>query len=211
MRGMNSVHLRPPRVMANKSRFEALMKGIIFIAIAFFYLGSFAGCSRSKSTMQSTPARSAQVNNNQNTQPSVTQQANAIPADASPNDITKTSSDVTDELHTPEKGSPERQAIMDALRGDQKVMFQVNYLKVHNGWCWVDTTPLNKSGRATAEGGPNLLHFENERWKAMDLSKVPEDPNDPLGPEDASPTFVQNLMKKFPGVPRDIFPKPTNQ
>jgi hypothetical protein len=117
--------------------------------------------------------------------------------------------EMNDELHTPAKGSDERQAIMDALRGNQQVVFQVNYLKVHNGWCWVDTTPLDKSGRATAEGGPNLLHLENGAWKVRDLSKVPDDPNDPLGPEDASPTFVKNVMKTFPGLPRDIFPKPS--
>jgi hypothetical protein len=111
--------------------------------------------------------------------------------------------------YSPQKGSPERQAILDALRGDQQVVFQVHYLKVHRGWCWIDTTPLDKQGHATAEGGPNLLHLESGSWKVMDLSKVPDDPNDPLGPEDASPGFVKNVLKTFPGVPRDIFPKPT--
>ncbi|HKE59807.1 MAG TPA: hypothetical protein VKB46_24015 [Pyrinomonadaceae bacterium] len=111
--------------------------------------------------------------------------------------------------YTPAKGSAERQAILDALRGDQQVTFQVHYLKVHRGWCWLDTTPLDKEGHPTAEGGPNLLHLENGSWKVMDLTKVPEDPKDPLGPEDASPGFVRNLIKTYPGVPRDIFPKPT--
>ena len=130
-------------------------------------------------------------------------------AAAAPNDVQAPGggTEMADELHTPPKGSDERQAIMDALRGNQQVVFQVNYLKVHSGWCWVDTTPLDKSGRATAEGGPNLLHLENGVWKVKDLSKVPDDPNDPLGPEDASPTYVRNVMKTFPGVPRDIFPK----
>lgn len=110
--------------------------------------------------------------------------------------------------HVPAKGSPERQAILDALRGDQQVQFQVHFIKVHDGWCWVDTTPLDKNGRATAEGGPNLLHLEEGKWKVKDLSTVPEDPKDPLGAEDASPTFVKNTIKAFPGVPRDIFPSP---
>jgi len=114
-----------------------------------------------------------------------------------------------DVAYIPAKGSAERQAILDALRGDQQVTFQVHYLKVHRGWCWVDTTPLDKQGHPTAEGGPNLLHLENGSWKVMDLAKVPEDPKDPLGPEDASPGFVRNLIKTYPGVPRDIFPKPT--
>lgn len=113
--------------------------------------------------------------------------------------------------YTPAKGSAERQAILDALRdagSDQQTVFQVHYLKVHNGWCWVDTTPMDKQGHATAEGGPNLLHQENGKWKVMDLSKVPDDPKDPLGAEDASPGFIRNLLKTYPGVPRDIFPKP---
>lgn len=111
--------------------------------------------------------------------------------------------------YTPAKGSAERKAILDALRSDQDTVFQVHHFKVHNGWCWIDTTPLDKQGRATAEGGPNLLHYENGAWKVMDLSKVPDDPNDPLGAEDASRGFVNNLIKTFPGVPRDIFPKPS--
>ena len=109
--------------------------------------------------------------------------------------------------YTPAKGSAERQAILDALRGDQQVVYQVHYFKVHNGWCWIDTTPLDKRGRPTAEGGPNLLHLEKGKWQVMDLSKVPEDPDDPLGPEDASPGFVKRALKTFPGLPRDVFPK----
>jgi len=115
-----------------------------------------------------------------------------------------------DVVHSPAKGSAERQAILDALRGDQEITFQVHYLKVHNGWCWIDTTPLDKKGQATAEGGPNLLHLEDSKWKVMDLSKVPDDPKDPLGAEDASLGYVKNVIKTFPGVPRDIFPKPRN-
>lgn len=110
--------------------------------------------------------------------------------------------------YTPAMGSAERQSILDALRGGQDVKFKVHYFKVHDGWCWIDTTPLDKDGHPTAEGGPNLLHLEDGKWKVMDLSTVPDDPKDPLGAEDASPGFIKNLMKTFPGVPRDIFPKP---
>jgi hypothetical protein len=112
--------------------------------------------------------------------------------------------------HMTGQGTPERKAILDALRSDPQASFKVHYIKVHNGWCWVDTTPLDKQGNATAEGGPNLLHLEEGKWKVLDLSKVPEDPNDPLGAEDASAGFVRNMIKTFPGVPRDIFPKPSH-
>jgi hypothetical protein len=40
-----------------------------------------------------------------------------------------------------------------------------------------------QNGRATGEGGPNLLHQEDGKWKVKDLSAVPEDPKDPLGPK----------------------------
>jgi hypothetical protein len=166
-----------------------------------------AGCSLSKSTSQtSSTSASPSV---ASTSPASNQAATTNQPDSHSNETASGGKETSDDLHTPAKGSDERQAIMDALRGNQQVVFQVNYLKVHNGWCWVDTTPLDKGGRATAEGGPNLLHLENGSWRVKDLAKVPDDPNDPLGPEDASPTFVKNVMKTFPGVPRDIFPKPT--
>jgi hypothetical protein len=114
------------------------------------------------------------------------------------------------QAHVPANGSAERKAIVDALRADQNVIFKVHYIKVHGNWCWIDSTPMDKQGHATAEGGPNLLHLADGKWKVMDLSTVPEDPNDPLGPEDASPGYVKNLIKTFPGVPRDIFPKPSH-
>src|SRR3982750_4046847 len=115
--------------------------------------------------------------------------------------------------HTPAANSAERRAILDALRADgsEKPAYQVHFIRVHSGWAWVDTTPLDrKTKKPTAEGGPNLLHQENGNWKVMDLSRVPEDRNDPLGPEDASPTFVKNVRKTFKGCPADIFPKPSH-
>ena len=117
----------------------------------------------------------------------------------------------SDTAHSPAAKSPERQAILDGLRGSENVIYQVNFIKVHNGWAWVDTTPLDpKTKQATAEGGPNLLHLESGKWKVMDLSKVPEDKNDPMGAEDASPTYVRNVRKTFKGCPPDIFPKPSH-
>ncbi|HZS45929.1 MAG TPA: hypothetical protein VFC63_12570 [Blastocatellia bacterium] len=118
-----------------------------------------------------------------------------------------------DTAHTPEKGSAERKAIMDALRedfkkaNDQQVVFQVNYLKVHNGWAWTDTTPLDAKGKPVAEGGTSLLHNVSGTWQVIDLSTISEDPDNPMGQEEASPGFVKNLRKKYPDVPLDIFPK----
>lgn len=181
------------------------MKRPAFSILLALLFTCVSACSFSKSVRES----------NANSSPAATPavQASTAPAtinESHPTAPTSATTETKDELHTPEKGSEERQAIMDALRGNQQVVFQVNYLKVHNGWCWVDTTPLDSKGRVTAEGGPNLLHQENGRWKVMDLSRVPDDPNDPLGSENASPAYVKNVIKAFPGVPRDIFPKSSN-
>jgi hypothetical protein len=120
------------------------------------------------------------------------------------------SAQVAGQAHVPAKGSAEREAILDGLRSSGQEKFQVHFIKVHNGWAWVDTTPLDSRGKARAEGGPNLLHLVNGKWKVQDLSKVADDPNDPLGAEDASPTYVRNVRKAFKGCPADIFPKPSN-
>jgi hypothetical protein len=115
-------------------------------------------------------------------------------------------------LHTPAKGSPERKAIMDALRDNslkqsgQRVVFQVNYIKVHQGWAWADVTPLDDKGKAIAEGGPALLHDDKGAWVVIDLSVVADDPDDPLGPMDPTPLYIKNVQKQYPGVPTDIFP-----
>ncbi len=116
-------------------------------------------------------------------------------------------------LHTPPKGSPERKAIMDALREgdknnfDKPVVYMVNYLKVHNGWAWTDVTPMDDKGSALAEGEQALPHYENGKWVSKDLSKVADDPNDPLGAEDPSPRYIRNVLKVSPEAPPDIFPK----
>jgi len=114
-----------------------------------------------------------------------------------------------DVLHAPKKGSAERRAILDALRrgGATGAKFLVAYLKVHNGWAWIDATPLDARGRATAEGGASLLHLEGNIWKIADLSIVAEDPNNPMGAQDLSKVYLANLRKTFPGAPLDIFPK----
>jgi len=95
---------------------------------------------------------------------------------------------------------------MDGLLGDQKVEFKVHYLKVHGDWAFVDVTPLDDKGKPVAEEGASLMHKENAAWKVMDLSVLPDDPDNPMGADDPTPKFVNAVQKAFPGVPADIFP-----
>jgi hypothetical protein len=119
----------------------------------------------------------------------------------------------TDQLRTPAKGSPERQAILDAVREEYKegedhpAEFQVNYLKVHNGWAWIDVTPLNESGKPVADPAPLLFYNDKGKWTAKDLNDVPTIGDDDAGPHDPGPKYIKALQKKYAGLPSDIIPK----
>jgi hypothetical protein len=116
-----------------------------------------------------------------------------------------------DDAHEPKAGNPERKAILDALRvvqfPKQEVVYIVNYLRVHNDWAWVDVSPQDKKGKPVAEGGTALMHCKKGKWEYVDTSKIPADPSDPMDNEDASPAYIKHLMKNYPGLPADIFPK----
>ena len=122
-------------------------------------------------------------------------------------------SSTPDELHTPAKGSAERKAILDAVRdaykegADHPAEFKVNYLKVHNGWAWINVTPLDANGKPVADPAPLLFNNDNGKWMMKDWNDVPTDPDDQVGPHDPSPQFIKALQKKFPGIPVDIIPK----
>ena len=111
-------------------------------------------------------------------------------------------------LHEPERGTPERKAIMDALREDKfpgqakSVIFQVNYLRVHSGWAWADVTPQDKNGKPVESRTKVLMHYDEGNWKAVDLGKLPFDMAKPV-----SADFIKGLSEAIPGVPADIFPK----
>lgn len=91
--------------------------------------------------------------------------------------------------YTPEKGSPERKAIVDALRVPverklhQPVIFKIDHLKVMNGWAFLLGAPRRPDGdmidyrktpfREAYEGGAfgddvmGLLHKQSGRWRVV--------------------------------------------
>ena len=118
-----------------------------------------------------------------------------------------------DQLHTPAKGSAERKAILDGVReeykegADHPSQFKVNYLKVHNGWAWIDVTPLDADGKQVADPAPLLFYNDQGKWVAKDLNDVGIEGDEHEGPHDPSPKYLKALQKKYPGVPMDIIPK----
>ncbi|HEY6069999.1 MAG TPA: hypothetical protein VIU85_01405 [Chthoniobacterales bacterium] len=115
--------------------------------------------------------------------------------------------------HTPAVGSAERDGIMAALHAEyttgsgSAVKFQVKHFKVHNGWAWINVLPLNPKGEIEGEEWPSLLQEKDGKWKIIDLIKIAEDLDDPVGPMDPSAKFLAEVQKRYPGVPADIFPK----
>jgi hypothetical protein len=91
--------------------------------------------------------------------------------------------------YTPEKGSAERKAIVDALRVPiekrlkQPVIFKIDHLKVQNGWAFMLGSPQKSDGSAIDyhgtvyqeaidagafdDGVVALLHNVNGKWKVI--------------------------------------------
>ncbi|HEY6122435.1 MAG TPA: hypothetical protein VIV66_20940 [Pyrinomonadaceae bacterium] len=93
------------------------------------------------------------------------------------------------EVYTPEKGSPERKAILDSLRVPiekklkQSIVFKIDHFKVQNGWAFILATPQKPDGgvpdyrgtvyqSAVAAGAFDngvvaLFHNLNGKWKLV--------------------------------------------
>ena len=122
-----------------------------------------------------------------------------------------------DAVHTPAVGSAERDGIMKALHAEyttgsgSAAKFEVKYFKVHNGWAWINVVPLNPKGEIEGEEWPSLLQDKDGKWAIVDLVKIAEELDDPVGPNDPSARFLAAVKQKYPDVATDIFPKPAQR
>jgi hypothetical protein len=110
---------------------------------------------------------------------------------------------------TPPPGSVERKLVLDALRDEiQKLhgisaVFVVTYLKVDNGWAWIETLPKSPDGTNQYEGVSALLRKSGTKWKVAEIACSEEDNEECL----ESPGYFKLLKKRFPGMPPAILPK----
>ncbi|MDQ3818094.1 MAG: hypothetical protein M3362_10415 [Acidobacteriota bacterium] len=196
------------------------MKLITFVAAACLCLVALTACSKSKLNGQATASPQPGSDNvaqaSANKSPST--EESPIQTSEQTGETQSGQGEVADPLHTPPKGSPERQAIMDAMREDfndrssptyqphkGQITFVVNYLKVHNGWAWVYATPQSSDPRDSfGENNGVLLHRENGKWRLMALPPMVEDPNDPENLDYPTPKDVQRIKQKYPSMPTDI-------
>jgi hypothetical protein len=118
-----------------------------------------------------------------------------------------------DTVHTPAEGTAERKEILATLHKEyttgsgSAVKFKVNYLKVHDGWAWINVTPLDPKGKVEGEEWPSLLQQTKGQWQIIDLMAIAGALNDPVGPMEPSPAFLRAVKKRYPAVPNDIFPR----
>jgi hypothetical protein len=136
-------------------------------------------------------------------------------APASP---TKQTEVVADKLHTPAEGSAERTAILDGLRRHWqttrnpddgkayrgKITFRVSYLKVHNGWAWVQAEPRSSiSKEGFPENSGFLLQLKAGQWAVMKMPAMDDNGDGAFNP---SPGDLERIRKMYPSIASDIIP-----
>jgi hypothetical protein len=114
-----------------------------------------------------------------------------------------------EEAYTPQPGTAERKAILDALREwvkrghDPDVIFVVKHLKVKNGYAWVHTLPRSKDGSSRYEDLSALLKEDRGRWEVVEVPCGEADNPDCIG----DPGYFDGLKQRFPDMPEDILPR----
>jgi hypothetical protein len=109
--------------------------------------------------------------------------------------------------YTPAIGSHERKAIVAAVHQamekqepSRKVALVVPYLKVHNGWAWIQVNPQSPDGKQHYESQSGLLHkLVSGKWKLEEWMPSEEGTD--------YKKYFKNLKAKYPSAPADIFPK----
>ena len=109
------------------------------------------------------------------------------------------------------KVDSERKAILNSLRGIHReldLIFVVKYLKVKNGWAWIETNPRSRDGMSQFEPIEALLHKEKGKWVIKHVKPCCAEWEDDPKWRDVKiiEQYYRKLMQMFPGVTRDLFP-----
>jgi uncharacterized protein YceK len=107
--------------------------------------------------------------------------------------------------HTPPDGSAERNAILQATQhalarqGRKNLVLDVPYLKVHNGWAWIQVNPRSANGTQHYESQSGLLQEQANKWTLLEWMPAEEGTD--------YKKYFANLKAKYPSAPADIFPQ----
>ncbi|HEU0274262.1 MAG TPA: hypothetical protein VFQ83_07025 [Candidatus Udaeobacter sp.] len=112
----------------------------------------------------------------------------------------------TNTAHTPAEGGAERNAIILATKqalarqGRKNLVLVVPYLKVHNGWAWIQVNPQSADGKQHYESQSGLLQEKTaNQWTLLEWMPAEEGTN--------QATYFKKLKAKYPAAPPDIFPQ----
>jgi uncharacterized protein YceK len=110
-----------------------------------------------------------------------------------------------DTAHTPPEASAERNAIIQATKhalarqGRRNLVLVVPYLKVHNGWAWIQVNPQSANGTQHYESQSGLLQQTTKGWALLEWMPAEEGTD--------YKKYFNNLKAKYPSAPSDIFPQ----
>ena len=82
--------------------------------------------------------------------------------------------------HTPPDGSAERNAILQAThhalarQGRKNLVLIVPYLKVDNGWAWIQVNPQSANGTQHYESQSGLLQQQANKWTFLEWMPAEE-------------------------------------
>jgi hypothetical protein len=108
----------------------------------------------------------------------------------------------------PPLGSSLRKEVLNALRREMirvhgiKMVFRVRYLKVKDGWAWIETLPQSPDGSNQYEDVSALLNLQGRNWQVVEMACAEEENPDCL----TSREYFVKLTERFPKVPIDILP-----
>ena len=110
---------------------------------------------------------------------------------------------------TPPPGSPERGAILDALRAElthltgPDLVFVVAVLRVGAGWAWIEAAPQSRDGASRYEEVTALLQCRDGRWAVQVLGPCDAEDDPAACAEDTDP---ERLLERFPTLPPGLVP-----
>lgn len=118
---------------------------------------------------------------------------------------------VVNNTYTPEKGSKERQAIMDIFREDfgaekEQILFRVEHLKICQSWACALVTPL-KNNSDYAEPRWDLFNKINGRWQKVNWSNGInfQDDFELIDLPTQNGRIAKLIVKKYPSCSMSIF------
>src|SRR4029078_8966688 len=101
--------------------------------------------------------------------------------------------------HTPPDNSAERNAILQAVhhslarQGRKNLVLVVSYLKVHNGWAWIQVNPQSANGKQPYESQSGLLQEKaTDEWTLLEWMPAEEGTN--------YTKYFKNLKAKSPAA-----------